>query len=333
MPLRQVADARPDLLVDPGVDELVQRPVRPDHPERAVLGVDQRDRRRHDPAQRGRQLQATGDTDHRVEQAVQLVPAGRDLGQPVGHLVQQLVQPQRGQPAAQPLGRGGGGLACPRLHGHLPVRTPTRPMLAHGPVPVGRAGTAGPDSGPSARPGGRPAPPAGTPAGVPSSRPATRGPGRRSGRARRTGGSSPGARRCGRRRRPPAGGWSRLPAGAGLAGAHPPGDDAEVAVPLGGGQAPGVQAGAASGSRTSSTSRRPDRWRRPNAGSASSPSRAPYRCRSQGGQLGGPQWTVGRRPGAGRSRRPRSPPCRAGSGRWAAPGSRCAGAAGRPCTS
>ncbi len=84
MSLGEVADAGPDLLVDSRVDELVQRPVRADDAERAVLGVDQPDRGPDDPVQGGRQLQAAGDADDRVEQAVQLVAGSGDLDQPVG---------------------------------------------------------------------------------------------------------------------------------------------------------------------------------------------------------------------------------------------------------
>ena len=67
--VRQLADARLGLLVDPHVHELGQVPVRAQHAQRAVGGVHQVGRGLDDAAQRGAQLEPGGHRDHRTEQA------------------------------------------------------------------------------------------------------------------------------------------------------------------------------------------------------------------------------------------------------------------------
>ena len=107
--LREAADPLAGRLVDSGVHELHQGTIRPDHAQRRVLRVRQPRRRLHDVPQRGRQLQAGSHRHHRIQQRVQLITAGRDLGQPLLHLSQQLVQPQSGQgepDRTRPLPRG-----------------------------------------------------------------------------------------------------------------------------------------------------------------------------------------------------------------------------------
>jgi hypothetical protein len=136
-------------LVYAGVDELGEHPVGADHAERAVPGVDQADGGLDDPPQGRGQLQAAGHPHHGVQQVVQLVLRGGDLGQPVGDLVQQLGQPQPGQGAAEPLAAPGlAPTPRPLRRGSRTPATLPRPAPAAGnesPASGGRAtGTSDP---------------------------------------------------------------------------------------------------------------------------------------------------------------------------------------------
>ncbi len=72
-----------DLLVgEPDGDELREPLIIPDDPERAVLGVNQLDRRFDDAAQHGLQFEAGSDGDHGFEQAAHPVPGVQDRLEP-----------------------------------------------------------------------------------------------------------------------------------------------------------------------------------------------------------------------------------------------------------
>ena len=101
--LRQRAHRGPGLLVDAHVHEPRDPPVRGEHAQRPVPGVDQVHRGLHDAAQRRLQLQAGGHGQHRVQQPLHPVPGGHDLRQPLLDLGQQLVEPQ---PRQHPRQRG-----------------------------------------------------------------------------------------------------------------------------------------------------------------------------------------------------------------------------------
>ena len=100
-------------LVQAHGDELGQPLALPDNPERTVAGVHEPDGRLDDPLQRGLEVQAGTDGDHRFEQAVHPV-AGREDGlQARLQLGEQVVQlagagaPLDGRwPTRPPAGRG-----------------------------------------------------------------------------------------------------------------------------------------------------------------------------------------------------------------------------------
>jgi hypothetical protein len=98
-PLGQVTHHRPLLGTDTDVDEFGQAPAPAEHPQRAVTGINQLHRGLHDALQGGVQLQPGTHRDHRIEQPLQPVPDLDDLGKPVLHFLQQLIQPQPGQPS------------------------------------------------------------------------------------------------------------------------------------------------------------------------------------------------------------------------------------------
>ena len=94
--LREMAHPRPGLLVQPDVDEPGHAAVGCEHPQRPVPRVDEVHRGLHDAAQRRVQFQAIGDGEDRVEQTLHPAPRRDDLGEPLLHLAQQLVEPQTG---------------------------------------------------------------------------------------------------------------------------------------------------------------------------------------------------------------------------------------------
>ena len=91
---RQGADRAPGVFVDAFVDEFDQLVVVPADAERPVLGVDEFACGVHDGAQGGVELQAGGDGEHGVNQAVESVAAGDDLLDAVLDLAEQLAQSQ-----------------------------------------------------------------------------------------------------------------------------------------------------------------------------------------------------------------------------------------------
>jgi hypothetical protein len=93
---REAPHPCPDGLVQPDVDEPGDTSGRAEHAECPVPGVDEIHRSLHDAAQRGLQLQARGDGEDRVEQALHPPPRRDDLGEPLLHLAQQLIKPQAG---------------------------------------------------------------------------------------------------------------------------------------------------------------------------------------------------------------------------------------------
>ncbi len=100
--LRRVAEqARAGVRVQPDVDEPGQRPVRREHAEAAVAGVDEVHGGLHDPLERGLQLEARRDGEHGVEQALDAVAGQPDLAQPLLDLAEQLVQAQAGEHRAR----------------------------------------------------------------------------------------------------------------------------------------------------------------------------------------------------------------------------------------
>ncbi len=86
VPARQIADHDPGAVVDALVDEfgeLHARLIGFAHAERTVTGIDQLDGGVHDRTQCVVQVQSGGDDQHRLDQAVHLVPDPGDLGNPV----------------------------------------------------------------------------------------------------------------------------------------------------------------------------------------------------------------------------------------------------------
>ena len=71
-------------------------PDRGEHTQRPVPGVDEVHRGLHDTAQGRLQLDARGDGEDRVQQALHPAPRRDHLGQPLLHLAQQLVESQAG---------------------------------------------------------------------------------------------------------------------------------------------------------------------------------------------------------------------------------------------
>ncbi|GAA3244814.1 hypothetical protein GCM10020256_70930 [Streptomyces thermocoprophilus] len=112
VPFRVVADAGDLLLGDAdGVERRQPPAVGADHAERRVLGVHERRRRLHDAAQRLLEVQFAADRQHRLQQAVHPVAGAAGGVDPGLQLLQQLVQPQLGQP--HPGASGSLGPPCP----------------------------------------------------------------------------------------------------------------------------------------------------------------------------------------------------------------------------
>jgi hypothetical protein len=100
--LGQVTDPRHDLVVDAHMQEPREASVRRDHAQSPVAGVDERGGRPDDAVQRLVELQPLADRQHRIQQALQPVLGGHDLGDPLLHLAQQLVEPQACQQVREP---------------------------------------------------------------------------------------------------------------------------------------------------------------------------------------------------------------------------------------
>lgn len=95
MPSRQVADLLALSLVDALVDELRQPvTVAVQHPERAVVAIDQLDSGVHDPARRGVRFEPGRDRENGIEEAVHLISGRDQFLDAVLHLAQQLTWTQ-----------------------------------------------------------------------------------------------------------------------------------------------------------------------------------------------------------------------------------------------
>jgi len=97
----EVTHPGPLLGADTDVDELRQSATSAQHPQRAVAGIDQLHGGLHDALQSGIQFQPSTDRDVCIEQPLQPVPGLDDLGKAVLDFLEQLVQPQPGQPSRQ----------------------------------------------------------------------------------------------------------------------------------------------------------------------------------------------------------------------------------------
>ena len=96
-PLGQVTDPLPHRRIDALIDELDEFVVVAPNAQRAVLRIDQLDRRVHDGAKSFVELQPRRDHQHRVDQTVQPVAPLDDLLDAVLDLHQQLAKAQLGQ--------------------------------------------------------------------------------------------------------------------------------------------------------------------------------------------------------------------------------------------
>ena len=85
------------LLVQANRDELGQRAAFADDPERAVPGIDERDRGLDDLPQHDLELEVAADRDDRLEQRVHPVPRVDHSRKPDLQLRQQVVEAQLGQ--------------------------------------------------------------------------------------------------------------------------------------------------------------------------------------------------------------------------------------------
>ena len=81
----------------PDVEEPGEAAVRAEHTERPVPGLNQVDGGFDQASQGGVELQPGADREEGVQQALHAVAGGHDLGQPVLHLAEELVEPQAGQ--------------------------------------------------------------------------------------------------------------------------------------------------------------------------------------------------------------------------------------------
>ena len=83
VPFGQVTDERVRRVVDPDRDELRQAGAGVvEHAERAVAGIDQPDRRLHDPPEHARRIEIRAEGEHRVEELAQAAGTGH-----LGHAV------------------------------------------------------------------------------------------------------------------------------------------------------------------------------------------------------------------------------------------------------
>ena len=97
--LRQRADPLDGLRVHSHVQEPLDAARGAQHAERGVARLDEVDGRVHDAPQGRVEIEALGDGEHRVQEALCPVPRGDDLRKPVLDLAEQLVEPQTGQHA------------------------------------------------------------------------------------------------------------------------------------------------------------------------------------------------------------------------------------------
>ena len=122
--LRQGTHPGVQPLVDAHGDEVRQTPGRPEHPHRAVAGVDEVGGGLRDATQGAAQIQPGGDGQERVEQPLHPLLAARNRRQPVLHLTDQFGQPHSGKqrgPVALLLWPSGRG-----VRGHVSTLTRAR---------------------------------------------------------------------------------------------------------------------------------------------------------------------------------------------------------------
>ena len=106
--------------------------MRAEHTERPVPGLNQVDGGFDQASQGGVELQPGADGEEGVQQALHAVAGGHDLGQPVLHLAEELVEPQAGRQIGNPTVSE---FVSPAIVSpHDPPQSPIMPGPARGPV-------------------------------------------------------------------------------------------------------------------------------------------------------------------------------------------------------
>ena len=129
--LGEMAHLRARRLVDAHVEEPGQAAVRAEHTERPVPGLNQVDGGLDQASQGGVELQPGADGEEGIQQALHAVAGGHDLGQPVLHLAEELVEPQAGRQIGN---RRLGIRVCRHRLSPRPVAEPHHAGPSRGPV-------------------------------------------------------------------------------------------------------------------------------------------------------------------------------------------------------